>query len=214
MLAHLQSLYRPIRRRQRDRDLDNLKQVNARLHHVAQLAVDLYWETDMDGIITDSGGRLLSLLPLDAPTLIGRHYLDVVELSTPETKRIMRALIHLNSYKDIHATCNAFIGSTRHLSLSAAPRFDEAGLAIGYLGVTSDITDRVQSERQLRFMAEHDMLTGLPNRYLFSSRVQDQIRAATATAPLALLAIDLDGFKDINDLFGHAATVCAILGKQ
>lgn len=205
MLANLQSLYNPKRRRQRDRDFDNLKQINARLNHVAQMAVDLFWETDTDGIIAISGGRLLSLLPPDAPTLVGRHYLDVVELTTQETKRMMRALIHLDPYQDIRATCEAFMGPTRHLSLSATPRFDEAGVAIGYLGVTSDITDRVQSERQLRFMAEHDMLTGLANRYLFSSRVEDQIKAATATAPLALLAIDLDGFKDINDLFGHAA---------
>ena len=60
------------------------------------------------------------------------------------------------------------------------------------------------SERQARHIAEHDALTGLPNRMLFQARLREAIaRAAAAGHDVVLLTLDLDGFKDINDTFGH-----------
>ena len=60
------------------------------------------------------------------------------------------------------------------------------------------------SERQARHVAEHDGLTGLPNRMLFHARLREAIASATATGQtVSLMTLDLDGFKDINDTFGH-----------
>ena len=73
-------------------------------------------------------------------------------------------------------------------------------------GVICDITDRKQAEEQLAFLAYHDSLTGLPNRLLFQEHLEVALRAADRDGTnVAVLFIDLDGFKLVNDSFGHAA---------
>lgn len=79
-----------------------------------------------------------------------------------------------------------------------------------------DLTARRRAERQIRFLAGHDALTGLRNRQDFHDCLDREIRRAAASGTrLALLAINLDGFKEINDLFGHAtgdATLVRVAG--
>jgi diguanylate cyclase (GGDEF)-like protein len=62
---------------------------------------------------------------------------------------------------------------------------------------------RAEADAQLGYMAQHDALTGLPNRLLFRNRLQEELARARRGAPFALLCLDLDGFKDVNDSFGH-----------
>jgi len=83
---------------------------------------------------------------------------------------------------------------------------DQDGRTLQYVGVFSDITSIKQYEERLEYLANHDPLTGLPNRLLLNDRIKQGIaRAQRTDEQLAVLFIDLDLFKKINDSLGHPA---------
>ena len=83
---------------------------------------------------------------------------------------------------------------------------NEKGITTHHVAVFSDITLRKAEEEKVQFLAHHDALTGLPNRTLFGDRLQQALATARRNnAHLALLFLDLDGFKPINDSYGHDA---------
>ena len=82
---------------------------------------------------------------------------------------------------------------------------DESGKLTHHVAVFSDISERKAAEGHMRHLAHHDVLTDLPNRVLFADRLrQGIVQAKRGKAHLALLFIDLDKFKPVNDQFGHA----------
>jgi diguanylate cyclase (GGDEF)-like protein/PAS domain S-box-containing protein len=90
--------------------------------------------------------------------------------------------------------------------LYLSPIRNQDGEITHYLGVQNDITDRVELEERLAYLANHDMLTGLPNRVLLLERTDEAIsRAKRSGQTFALLFLDLDNFKYVNDMFGHEA---------
>jgi diguanylate cyclase (GGDEF)-like protein/PAS domain S-box-containing protein len=83
---------------------------------------------------------------------------------------------------------------------------DEAGQTRYYIGMFQDITDQVRSHAQIRELAHYDPLTRLPNRQLFADRVSHALQRAIREARLlAVLFVDLDQFKKINDTLGHSS---------
>jgi diguanylate cyclase (GGDEF)-like protein/PAS domain S-box-containing protein len=82
----------------------------------------------------------------------------------------------------------------------------DGGRMTHVIGVQTDVTERRLAEEQVRFLAYHDTLTGLANRARLQERLTEQLaRAQSAGSELALLFLDLDGFKQVNDRYGHAA---------
>ncbi|MDR0777078.1 MAG: EAL domain-containing protein [Azonexus sp.] len=88
--------------------------------------------------------------------------------------------------------------------LSIAAVRDDRGTTTHYIGIFIDISERKQSEARIHHMAHHDVLTGLPNRLLLEDRVnQAMLKSKRSSRPMALVFVDLDRFKNINDTLGH-----------
>ena len=97
-------------------------------------------------------------------------------------------------------------GSFRWLRTKGDALLDLDGDPIKVLWVTEDVSQRKDMDARVRFLAHHDLLTGLPNRTLFQDRLQQALAAAKRMqSRVALLFIDLDRFKYVNDSFGHRA---------
>lgn len=95
-------------------------------------------------------------------------------------------------------------GQTRHMSVTYVPIFAESGNVEAFVGVVQDITDQKREEIRLIRLAQRDPLTGLLNRMGFQAFLEASSFPSEAQSTIALLYIDLDHFKPVNDLHGHA----------
>lgn len=97
-------------------------------------------------------------------------------------------------------------GKQYWVSVTKVPRYNMEGEIVGTLGISRDITEQREREKQLSYIATHDTLTGLANRPLFNDRLSlAMARARRERYSFPIMLFDLDDFKDINDTLGHTA---------
>jgi diguanylate cyclase (GGDEF)-like protein/PAS domain S-box-containing protein len=124
----------------------------------------------------------------------GTHY-QVQDLRVMETGEPM--IGHIDSFVDNE-------GKTNWTSTTKWPIHDDEGKIVGVLGITREINDLKQIEQNLSDIATHDPLTGLFNRQYFIERLDKAINnAKTNNLWMGLLFIDINGFKKVNDVYGH-----------
>ncbi|WP_322049204.1 EAL domain-containing protein [Paraburkholderia sp. J67] len=118
----------------------------------------------------------------------------------------LTALVDISSVWNGEAVVRRRAGGDYPAWLMISAVRDKHGSVSHYICTLIDITDRKKSEARIQFLAEHDVLTELPNRALFTRRLGSAIEQAKLTCGrVAVLFIDLDRFKDINDTLGHHA---------
>jgi diguanylate cyclase (GGDEF)-like protein/PAS domain S-box-containing protein len=119
----------------------------------------------------------------------------------PEILARVRAGELVKNYETVRARKD---GTLVDVSLTVSPIHDAAGSVVGASTIARDIGDRVLYQNELRYLADHDPLTGARNRRRFEQDVTEQVaRSRRYGEPAALLIVDLDGFKLINDTHGH-----------
>jgi len=172
------------------------------LQDFEQHADEALWQTDAQGRLVHASPRLAELLGCDAAATMGRPLLSLLaHAAEPGREALQRALADLRSVRDLPLRL-AMQGAERHLVLRAKRVFDDEGRAEGWRGVLADVTERVLAQERLHAMAHTDPLTGLANRRTLQAALEACLREGRRGA---LLLLDLDHFKGVNDTLGHGA---------
>lgn len=172
----------------------------ARFRDVVEASSDWVWEIDQHWCFTYLSERFEAVTAFSRQDWIG---VSIDTLLNSQMGTVSQWLSIPNRKPDITISCRYIDtqGEERVTRLSARQLPDG-----GFRGTATDITEEVEARRRIEFLSQHDALTGLPNRVRLQEFLDGKFKALpTKEQPLVMLSLDLDRFKPVNDLLGHAA---------
>ncbi|WP_036246788.1 EAL domain-containing protein [Massilia sp. BSC265] len=190
------------------RDLSDRAEAERQLRESEQRFREVIEMTPAGYLLAGCDGALLDVNPALC-TLSGYPREMLLALRLPELF-ICFPLASLDTGEDGPATVQGVEAVLRHrhgqpihVLFNGSIKRDAAGRAISLTGLMTDITGRKAAESRLQELATHDTLTGLPNRALLGERVQQMLDDCPYGSSVAVMFLDLDRFKEVNDSFGH-----------
>ncbi len=185
--------------------LERLEHSEARDRAILQSMRDGYFEMDVDGVILTVNPALCQLLGQTRETLIGHPYYELLgEDDLARARQPFQRAMQSGAGKTFAIPLQRADGSLGYFEATVSLIHDLQGELRGYRGIVRDVSDQIAYQQQLLEMAYRDPLTGLGNRKAFDEQLgQALLRAASGGSELALLYLDLDRFKEVNDRFGH-----------
>ncbi|HHW1780862.1 TPA: diguanylate cyclase domain-containing protein [Pseudomonas aeruginosa] len=185
--------------------LERLEHSEARDRAILQSMRDGYFEMDVDGVILTVNPALCQLLGQTRETLIGHPYYELLgEDDLARARQPFQRAMQSGTGKTFAIPLQRADGSLGYFEATVSLIHDLQGELRGYRGIVRDVSDQIAYQQQLLEMAYRDPLTGLGNRKAFDEQLgQALLRAGSGGSELALLYLDLDRFKEVNDRFGH-----------
>ncbi len=187
-------------------------------HHVIGLllrdfeehASDILWEVDEHRVLRHASPRLMGVLGIAENATRTMPFSDLLARVAFPDREGTNALATLNEvftgeqpFRDVTLKLSAD-GSVRWWTITAKPLTNDSGQVIGWRGILADVTETRDTHESLVRLAHHCSLTNLANRHYFVTRLAEDLNNLDGDRHLAVLYVDLDDFKKVNDSFGHS----------
>ncbi|OHV72562.1 bifunctional diguanylate cyclase/phosphodiesterase [Ensifer sp. LCM 4579] len=197
----------------RRRALEALKESEDRFRTIADDAPVMIWVTDESGADTYHNRLWLETTGQTAKEAQGFGWADAIHPEdSQEVVGGFDAAFRLRQPAQVEYRLRRADGGWAWVIDVGQPRFASDGTFLGYIGIVLDITERRNAEeerlrvqRQVHHMTRHDALTGLPNRHFLREAFDSLPDTSLGSADTAVLSLELDGFKAVNDAYGHTA---------
>lgn len=182
-----------------------LDEERARLAQIVESSNDAIFSISLDDIITSWNKGAEKIFGYTAREIVGRQIFTLLPAERYEERSlIVRATLKGEQLHHFETTRLRKDGSQIYVSLTISPILAATGRIIGHSVIARDVTERRKMEEIIQHQAHHDTLTDLPNRQLFMDFLEREVAQARRNETrFALLFLDLNGFKQINDTLGH-----------
>ena len=184
-----------------------VKEMETRLFGAILVASpDPIYVLDLEGRFVYANKATSDLFALEPEAIIGKSTFDLgFSFASDFQRNLEKVIADQSTYrgKFVHTFAS---GHGERFEYLLAPVLDEDRATEATVCISRDVTEQALAEEKIWHNAHHDLLTGLPNRRLFLDRLAEEvIHAEPSGLPLAVLFMDLDGFKEVNDSLGHEA---------